>query len=163
MKTIQSFMKLTFAVAIAAAAFSCEKIENPEPIQAIDSTKTATIKGKVYADLDLNEPGFEFAPAGTIVKVSIASQNFITPMGGVKYQPLTFTTTVNSSGEYSVEVPALDQAIIASIYLPDFTATQIQGPNPEDQEEVDFSPNSFPYNVSIVAGLTHIIDLSYND
>ena len=84
-------------------------------------------------------------------------------MGGVKYQPLTFTTTVNSSGEYSVEVPALDQAIIASIYLPDFTATQIQGPNPEDQEEVDFSPNSFPYNVSIVAGLTHIIDLSYND
>ena len=154
-------MKLTLAVVIAAAAFSCEKIENPEPIQAIDSTKTSIIKGKVYAELDLTEAGLEFAPEGTLVKVSIASQNFITSIGGVKYQPLTYTTTVNSSGEYSIEVPALDQDITVSIYLSDFTATQIQGPNPEDKEDITFVPTSFPYNGKIVAGITKIYDLYY--
>ncbi len=168
MKTIKTFFITTFAIALAGLAISCESISNPDPLNAIDSTQTATIQGTAYANMDetndttgVTEEDYERAPQGTTVKVILDSRDFASNIEpGVDYKSLTYETTVNSSGDYSIEVPALGDPINAEIYFDSFTASQTQGDGTEEQRE--YSPQQFPYTVSIVAGLNSFNDAMYN-
>ena len=168
MKTIKTFIITTFAIVLTGFAISCESISNPDPINAIDSTETATIRGTAYANLDetndttfTTEENYERAPQGTTVKVILDSRDFagnIEP--GVDYGSLTFKTTVNSSGDYSIEVPALGDPITAEIYFDSFTASQTQVDSTEEQRS--YSPQQFPYTVNISAGLSTFNDAVYS-
>ena len=156
MKTLSILLKVNLAaIIIAAFTFGCENVTNPEPINAIDTTKTATITGAAFADLDLNEPGNEPAPSGVKVKVILDSGDFVGNFNpGVKYQKLTYTTTLNASGKYSFEVPALDEPVSAQIFIDSFTEGQVQ----LDDTEIErtYTASSTGYAVSIVAGLTTV-------
>lgn len=168
MKTIKVFFITTFAIALAGLAISCESISNPEPINAIDSTETATIRGTAYANLDktndttfVTKENYERAPQGTTIKVVLDSRDFASNIEpGVDYKSLTYKTTVNSSGDYSIEVPALGDPITAEIYFDSFTASQTQVDSTEEQR--NYSPRQFPYTVQISAGLSTFNDAIYN-
>lgn len=164
MKTIKNFFITTFAIALAGLVISCESISNPDPINVIDTTRTATIQGTAYANLDETndttgtvEEDYERAPQGTVIKVILDAEDFAgTVQPGVDYGNLTYETTVSSSGKYSIEVPALGDPIDAELYFNSFTATQTQADSSQEQQV--YTPQSTSYTVSILADLN-----SYND
>lgn len=166
MKTLYSISKIAAVVVIVSLTFACEEISNPEPIDIINEEKTATIEGIVYANLDETNDttgtmaDLEFVPSNTTIKVILDSEDFIgNPQPGLTYQNLTYTTTVGSGGAFSIEVPALDEPINAEVYANNFTATQTQADSTTQTKR--FSPNSFPYNVTIVADLDSYVDIVY--
>ncbi|MEL7832657.1 hypothetical protein [Fodinibius sp. Rm-B-1B1-1] len=166
MKTIKIIFVITFA--LAGLTLSCESISNPDPINAIDSTQTATIQGTAYANMDetndttfSTKENYERAPQGTNVKVVLNSRDFASNIEpGVDYKSLTYETTVNSSGDYSIEVPALGDPIDAEIYFDSFKTSQTQVDSTEEQR--NYSPQQFPYTVRISAGLSTFNDAIYN-
>lgn len=172
MKALNILLKISLAAVIFAAfTFGCENITNPEPISSIDSTKTATIQGTATAIFDLTTFDVEPAQAGTKVKVVIDSQQFVSsPQPGVQYQNLTYTTTLDADGNFSIEVPALDGSTQTTIYFDSFKANQVQGDGTE--EETTFTPTPNPINlpqfmggnqITVVAGLTTILpNIAYN-
>lgn len=169
MKTIKNFFITTFAIAFTGLVISCESISNPDPINAVDSTQTATIQGTAYANLDetndttgTTEEDYEHAPQGTVVKVVLDGQDFASsPQQNVDYGSFTYETTVNGSGEYSIEVPALGDPIDADLYFNSFTASQTQAAD-SSQEQRTYTPQSQPYTVSIIADLKSFNDAFYN-
>lgn len=167
MKTINTLATITLAIILSGLAISCESISNPEPINAIDSTRTATIQGTAYANLDetndttgTTEEDFERVPQNTTVKVTLDAEDFASSIEpGVEYGSLSFETTVDASGNFSIEVPALGDPVNAEVYLDSFTATQVQADSSEEQR--NYSPQFFPYNITVVAGLTSFSDAIY--
>lgn len=166
MKTFYSISKIAAVVTIVSLMFACEEISNPEPIDTINEEKTATIEGVAYANLDVTNDttgtmaDAEFAPSNTTIKVILDSENFVgNPQPGLSYQNLTYTTTVGSGGSFSIEVPALDQPITAEVYANNFSAIQTQADSTGQKKR--FSPDSFPYNVSIVADLNSYVEVIY--
>lgn len=163
MKSFNLILKSTIAAAVFAVAISCESVTNPEPIPAIDTTKTATITGTAYANLDMSndttgatEQDYERAPAGTAVKVVLDARDF--SASADPNQNLTYNTSVDGSGNFTIEVPATDAAINADIYMDSFTANQTQGDGTQ-QEEVFTTFN--PSVTTITAGLTTFTDVTY--
>ncbi|MEX0681040.1 MAG: hypothetical protein WD097_06625 [Balneolales bacterium] len=167
MKTLHVFLILSLA-AVMAVISACENITNPDPINVINEDKVATIRGTVYANLDLTndttgvvEMNFERPPAGTNIKVLMDSEDFVaSPQPGVNYQKLSYATTVDDSGNYIIEVPAMDTPLNAEIYLDEFSATQVQADSSEESRI--FSPAQFPYTVTVSAGFTTHRDIFYN-
>ena len=168
MKALNTLLKFTLVAAVAIISTSaCENISNPEPIAAIDSTRTATIQGTAYANLDetndttgVLEQDYELAPQGTTVKVVINTEDLIAnPTPGVNYQSQTYNTTVDASGSFSLEVSAADDAINAELYLGSFSATLTEADSSTVQKT--FMPVQFPYNVTVVAGLPAFNDVTY--
>jgi hypothetical protein len=135
-------------------ASSCKKIENPEAIQVVDESKTATVKGIVYADLIDTNSVDEFAPVGTTLLVSINSSDF---PGSTGSQTLLYKTTVGANGEYTINVPAPTSAITARVMPQEFRTSRIDWRG--TSEMTKFEANSF--NVSIVQGGTSIHDFWY--
>lgn len=160
-------LQLTIAVALISVLAACENISNPEPIEVINTEKTATIQGVVYANLDVTndttgtmQQDFERAPANTTIKVVLDSRDFVrNPHPAVNYQSLTYETTVDASGNYSIEVPALDRGVNAEIYINNFIANQVQADT--SNRSRTFRPSSFPYNVTVVAGMSTFEDIIY--
>lgn len=147
------------AVIVAVFTLGCENIENPEPVSAIDTTRTATITGTVFAELDVTNAETEPAPQGTKVKVVLDSEDFVTsPQPGVQYQSLTYTTTLDASGNYNVEVPALEGPVSAVIYLDNFSA-DVEGDTSDDKVIFQSNPNG--YTVQVIAGLTTFENITY--
>jgi hypothetical protein len=161
--------KTIFAATILLFAFSCENVQNPEPIDAIDSTKTATIEGVAYANMDESnddtgdpDEDYEYAPEGTIVKVVLDSEDFArNNVPGVDYQNLNYTTTVGGSGEYSVEVPALDEEVTAEIHFDEFREDQVQADGSSEERIFRVIPS--PFSVTVVADLKSYNDVFYSD
>jgi len=168
MKALNTLLKFTLVAAVTVTiSTACENIDNPDPIPAIDSTKTATIQGTAYANLDetndttgVPEQDNERAPQGTTVKVVLDVEDLIpNPTPGVNYSSKTYTTTVDANGNFSVEVEAADAAINVELYMGSFNATRTLGGG--GTEQALYLPQLFPYNVQIVAGLTSYNDVTY--
>lgn len=171
MKALNTLLKFTLVAAvIVTSTFACENISNPEPITAIDSTRTATIQGTAYANLDETndttaflEENYERAPEGTSIKVVIDTEDLVAnPTPGVNYAKRTYTTTVDASGNFSLEVEAADDDIVAELFASSFTAPQFQSPDSVNVNRT-YTPQSFPYNVTIVAGVAAQNDVIYNN
>lgn len=103
---------------------SCKKKE--EETSGASLTSTATLKGKVWAELDITNTEFEAAPAGTKIFVSIESQDLV---NNPQYdnKTLIYETTVDASGNYSISVPAGNKSLTAKISGADFEYMQNQG------------------------------------
>lgn len=164
MKTFNILLKSTIAAAVFAVAISCETVTNPEPIPAIDTTKTAIITGAAYANLDETndttatiEKDYERAPANTTVKVVLSARDF--SASADPNQKFTYSTTVDGSGNFTIEVPATDDAISAEIYMNSFKASQTKADSTQ-QEEVFTATN--PNFITVTADLTTFADIIYS-
>lgn len=113
--------RLFVPIAVVAMMFtSCKKYEVSEELN-LDSLPKVTLTGTVYANLDETTPELEFAPSGTVIRVSVpynaydANNN----SGGFYVQ----TTTLDAQGKYSLEVPTVSKGVNATISFMDFSVT----------------------------------------
>lgn len=130
MKKILALITLT-GLALMITFSGCKKDE-----KVLDLTlPTATIKGKVWADLNLaNDTNLtggyqyhpEFAPAGTKIIAVINSQDLVDSSApGYTYQDLTYEGSVDGSGNYTITVPARGNTVDVTIKAVDFEYDQI--------------------------------------
>ena len=139
----------------AVTVVSCKKAEVASPV-VVKTDQTATIKGKMQADLNLFTSGMENAPSGTkvifqIEKIDLNSQ---APSG----EYLLYETTLNGSGEYTIDLPTNANGVSVAIMPNDFVYNQVQWD--ETTERTVFSAGQ--QNVTIVYGETEILDFNYS-
>lgn len=165
MKNLNTLFATVLAIIFTGLAISCEPISNPDPVPAVDSTKTATLSGNVFANLDqtndttgIREDDYEAAPNGQTIKVVLDADDF-NPSANPS-DKISFETTVEGSGNFSIEVPAKDGPIDAEIYMDSFMASQNTASGSEEQAYAsELHPN--PYIVQITANLNTFQDLYY--
>ncbi len=148
---------------------NCKKTEDETTPEAMT---TAIIKGKVFADLntanDTTSNGFyqlnnETAPAGTKIIVVVNAADLVAnPIAGHTYEDISFETTVDANGEYSVTVDAIAKTANYTIKAEDFAY---------DQTVMDVYPNTkttrkvftaADQTTTIVKNNTKVIDITYN-
>ncbi|HEX6983626.1 MAG TPA: hypothetical protein VF181_12775 [Balneolaceae bacterium] len=163
MKAFKILLRSSIAAAVFAVAISCEPITNPEPIPVIDSTQTAIIIGTAYANTDMTndttgtyEQDYERAPANTIVKVVLDANDFSnTASPG---QNLSYSTQVDGSGNFSIEVPALEGPIGVEVYVDSFKKSQTKSDGTQQAEVFE----AFPSFITVTADMTTYVDVVYN-
>lgn len=161
MKAFNILSKISLAAVIVVAfTAGCDNLANPDPINIIDTTRTASIQGAAYAQLDEGTAEEEPAPEGTRVKIVLDSRDYTlnTKQAGVQDEDVSYTTELDGSGGYSYDVPVPNHPIDIKIYFDSFSA-DVAGDGSD--EEVVFTAN--PVIVEVNEGLTHYIpDVSYN-
>ena len=141
---------------------SCEKCDDETAAKAMT---TAIIKGYVQANLDTrndtNENGgyevvYEDAPVGTAIIARINSADLTNdPIQG---EDLTFETTVDNNGEYSLSVYAGTKNVNVTIIATDFSYEQVGS----DQDEMkNYWANDG--QTTVVKGITRIGDITYQN
>jgi hypothetical protein len=76
-------------------------------------------------------PGYEFAPAGTVVTAVVSNSEFskyVTSLDGgsltdITYEGITFTGSVDATGNYTISVPSTGMGLSVKIYVPDVATT----------------------------------------
>lgn len=130
MKKILALITLA-GLALMITFSGCKKDE-----EVLDLTlPTATIKGKVWADLNLaNDTNLtggyqyhpEFAPSGTKIIAVINSVDLVdVPTPGYTYQDLTYEGSVDGNGNYTITLPARGKNVNVRIKAVDFEYNQI--------------------------------------
>jgi len=159
------------SLAIVTFFSSCEKDEQSTDLK-IDETKTATIKGKVWANLtQANDENFTMLDAvasGTILaKVAYTDYNSGASNDEQSYKIQTVTI---SNGEYSFTIPTTKAGVTVTLYPQDFTATQALYTPDINGDWVKADPQSQvnkysadPIDVEVFEGETKIQTISYND
>lgn len=113
--------RLFVLIAVTALVFgSCKKYKVSDPVD-LETLQKVTLKGTVYVNtLDETVPTLQFAPAGTIVRVSVpyADYDATNASGGFYVK----TTTLDANGGCSIEVPVVASGVTATITFADFTA-----------------------------------------
>ena len=111
--------KLLFLTGIVVMSMlilsSCKK-QDPTSL-VLETGKTATISGFVYAELEWTNTSTEYAPADTRVFFTVANSDYLQTAAGVT----TYETTVGSDGTYSITIPVTDEGIDIAIKAEDFT------------------------------------------
>jgi hypothetical protein len=95
-------------------------------------TGTATISGKIFADLDLTTSGLENGPSNTKVSSIIESnqfQNYVTHSGdgqvlAISYENVINQTSTSSAGDYTFQVPATGSGLKIVLKPDDFVYQQ---------------------------------------
>ncbi|MEM7106729.1 MAG: hypothetical protein AAF519_00790 [Bacteroidota bacterium] len=166
MKTISKILSVVVLSILVFA--SCESIDNPAPINSIDTTRTATISGVLRANLDVrndtlgfsgNEVQLENAPAGTKVFVEVDSRDYATSTTGGNYQQLIFETTVGANGEFEIQIPALSTFISANLRGEEFVTDKTI----DDQETQRSVYRSAEGDVDFIENSTFFVILIYSD
>lgn len=151
------------AVFVSFLVFSsCEKCDDATAAKVMTY---ATIQGYVKANLDTrndtNEFGgyevqYENAPAGTLIIARINSADLTNePIQG---EDLTFQSTVNNNGEYSLSVYAGTQNVDVTIIPGDFSYDQVSAD--KDELKYYFAPEM---QTAVVKGITRIGDITYQN
>lgn len=129
---------------------SCSKEESSS--LELDQSKSATVQGLVKADLDLTEAGYENAPVGTKLIITIENSEYLAGATGSS----TYETTVDNYGGYSINLPVNDNGIEATFFPDDFEFEQeVEG----DDERVIFTAS--PFSITLYPGSTYIRDVQY--
>ncbi len=152
-------MKKVFFISamILASVFtlvSCGKEEEKKP----GTPPRATIKGIVYADLDLTNTDLEFAPEGTKLFFRVEAKDLmLSPDANVDYETLVYTATVGNKGEYSISLPSANhQAVTVKISGNEFRVEQeLEG---EDEMTRFYLA---PVTQNTMGGQEYILDLTY--
>ena len=150
-----------FLVAIIFVGFSCNKDEiAPETTRTVPK---ATIKGKVWADLDVssNGPGLEAAPSGLKIIAQIWAPDLAEGIEGVPETYINYETTTNGSGEYTIEVDATTAGLTVTLVSDDFTYDQVQGTDPQTPPQRTIYWADY-YQIFAISGGTLIQDIVYN-
>jgi len=150
----RKFLFLTGIVVMGLLVLGSCKKQDPTSL-VLDTSKTATITGTVYANLDLFTTGIENAPSGTTLFFKVSNADYIANASGVKI----FETTVGADGTYTISIPVTDEGVNVSIDGVDFYYNQVQADQSTDQ-------TAFYIGTSSVSGAitngNYIVDLMYN-
>lgn len=127
---------------------------------------TATIKGRLFADLDLSVSGMENAPAGIKVSTIIENTqlvNYVNHTGDGEILSISYENAVNSTlsdanSDYSITVPASASGLKIAIQPDDFIYDQIDT-NGVSQRKI-FHAN--PYTITAISGVTQFKDIIFN-
>jgi hypothetical protein len=110
--------KLLFLTGIVVMSMlilsSCKK-QDPTSL-VLETGKTATISGEVYAQLDYSNSVTENAPNGTRLFITVSNSEYLAGAQGVTI----FETTVGSDGKYTFTIPVTDEGINITIEGEDF-------------------------------------------
>ncbi|MFP4663582.1 MAG: hypothetical protein ACLFM1_04060 [Bacteroidales bacterium] len=103
---------------------SCDDEETTDP----GTNPKATLKGTVYAELDLDNTSAETVPAGKKIIFRINAEDLVLdPVSGYTYQTLQYETETDSDGNYSIDLPtATHQAVPVEVQAVSFEAQQAQ-------------------------------------
>ncbi len=127
---------------------------------------TASIQGRLFADLDLTAPGMETVPADIKVNTYLESSqliNYVNHTGDGKIISISYEDAANSSltdnnGDYSIVVPATASGLKIIIQCDDFAYNQIDaGGNP--QRKIF---HAAAQTITAFSGLTVFEDINYN-
>lgn len=143
---------------------SCSK----DPVAELTSYNApqATIKGKVYAELNTSadSPGLEYAPSGTKIILQVAVDQFGidisgSPQNGYK----NYEALVNGTGDYTFTIDATTFGIEVWLYTNQFEYMQVRG---KDAQGVPITVRTIyattPSKVTgIIGGQTIYKDLIY--
>jgi hypothetical protein len=139
--------KIFSIMAIAAIALvSCKKDD-------LNSTELgeATISGNLWADLDLTNTAVE-GVNGMQVKVEINTMDWDQqPVAGFNYDKKVYTTTTNSSGDYTLTLPATDEGYTITIEFEDMYTTRTTTNGTENVEITRNDINMFIYSGAVLA------------
>jgi len=163
MKTINVFFLTILAASTIGITVSCDSVSNPEPIEVINSNKTATIKGTVYANLNKTndssplkvEEDYEKAPQGTPVNIMVKNSEYKPGEPGSK----SYETTVDGDGNYSIEFPATEGQMNVNISFGDFKAEQTRASSKEERTFTLSGGSS--KMVALSAGITKVRNAKY--
>lgn len=152
-------MKYILSILCASIlVFACDKIEDPAPINTIDTSKTATITGTVTTQLDLSNSTTENVPAGTVLFFTVNASDYVVNGTATGTQKLVYTTAVEANGTYTIAIPALTKAISVSITGDEFAFNQKQSAGPDIRKVYKINTPASP---SITLGKKTVLDLSY--
>lgn len=106
---------------LVAALTSCQNDNsvNPRPLDQL--VGSATITGRVTAELNENAPGLENVPAGLTIVAAINTESFVlnrTP--DITYVKKYYYATTNAAGEYTLNVEAGPYGSDVDIFFPVF-------------------------------------------
>jgi hypothetical protein len=118
-KKILYFLPLLLILFIMS---SCDKEEDSTKL-VVNLSRTITVKGYVYAELNEKTAGLEYAPAGTLLYCSIpySDLNSVASMG--KWAD---TAVVDENGQFSITVPVDDNGVNLTIEAIPFEYNQVQ-------------------------------------
>ncbi|MFH2095669.1 MAG: hypothetical protein ABIJ16_08195 [Bacteroidota bacterium] len=154
MKKTLLFITLA-SLAIMVTFSGCKKEEDdyvPEPLP------TATITGKVWAELDWTNAVTEYAPSGTkIIAVYNAGDLVDNPVAGYTYKNITVEATVGSDGTYTLTIPATGNGVGVQITGVDFEYNTVTTATTTQRTVYSLGTT----NTTVIAGMKQIIDLSY--
>ena len=158
------------SISLIAVLFlsNCKKEDDTTTSEAMT---TAIIKGKVFANLNtandttsggVYQLNLEIAPKGTkIIAVVNAADLVANPIAGHTYEDITFETTVDANGEYSITVDAIaknaNYTIKAEDFIYDQTVPDVTGTKTERKVYT-----AADQTTTIVKNNTKVIDITYN-
>jgi hypothetical protein len=153
MKKFRSF--LLFATVCSLFFSSCEEdIEKSD--MTLDLSKKATVSAYVYAELDKTTAGYEYAPNGTEVFLTIPQSSF-NPSASGTWQD----TAVVNNGIIEAEVPVTNDRVSVTLTCAEFTQDQTQsyGSNSEVISKLFKADQT---NVWIRTGEQKTVEIFYN-
>lgn len=109
---------------LLASAFitSCDKDVDSTAL-VVNLSRTVTVKGYVYAELNNRSAGLEFAPAGTLIYCSVPYSDLNPAAGAGKWVD---TVRVDENGQFSIAVPVDDNGVTLFVEAEAFEYNQIQ-------------------------------------
>lgn len=127
---------------------------------------TATISGRMFADLDLTTAGLENAPSGFKVSAVLEPSQLVDYVNhtgdgeilSIAYEQATNSTLSNTNSDYTLTVPATASGLKIILSADDFVYDQITG-TATSQRKV-YTVN--PVTVSVSSGKTYFRDIVYN-
>ncbi len=119
-------MKLFLLLVIVAASgiifTSCDK-EVESTALTVNISRTITVKGYVYAELNNRSAGLEYAPAGTLLYCSVYYSDLNSSATAGKWAD---TVVVDENGQFAIDVPVDDNGVNLIIEGAPFEYNQIQ-------------------------------------
>jgi len=127
---------------------------------------TATISGRLFADLDLTTVGLENAPSGLRITTLLeASQllDYVNHTGdgeilSVAYEQAVNNTVTDTNSDYSITVPATASGLKIVLTADDFVFDQITGAGTTQRKVFTVVPDT----VSVISGMSYFRDVIYN-
>jgi len=154
MKKFRSF--LLFAAVCSLFFSSCEEDIQKSDL-TLDLSKKATVKAYVYAELDKTTAGYEYAPDGTEVLLTISHGNF-NPSASGAWQD----TAVVNNGIIEMEVPVTNDGVSVSLSCAEFSQEQLQSYD-ANSEKVLMLYKANSSNVRIKTGERKTVEIFYNE
>ncbi|MBI5219133.1 MAG: hypothetical protein HY958_09410 [Bacteroidia bacterium] len=139
------------------AAITLNSCNKANKATADPVTTTATIKGKVQAQLDLTNATIENAPSGTKITAWINASDLVdNPPAGTNGK-IIFNGTVDNNGEYTLTITAGTKPVTVTIYGDDFVYNTIWSTTSAIRTIYTGATGS----ATVQKGVTKYVDLSY--
>lgn len=126
---------------------------------------TATINGRLFADLDLTSGGLEIAPSGLKITTLIESSQLIDYVNhrgdgeilSIAYEQAVNSTVSDTNSDYSITVPATASGLKNVLSADDFVFDQTTGVGTTQRKVYTVAPDT----VSVISGMSFFRDIIY--